>query len=168
MTIMYPGQDDKVLQKSEVARFGTSSQSKIPVIQFAARKTVINHHGKIQRDMNVHQRDQCSKERKQLGKGRTIHPRIPTSPISKKYIVQRFDQKENSYSHQGGRKRGQKANAKQHRPTPHSKMKISNWQHKNKKHARLRPSRGPHCTGNREEQETKKKQQKNQEARKIR
>ena len=57
MTIKYPGQDDRVLQKSEVARFGISSQPKIPLIQFAARKTVINHHGEIQRHMNVHQRD---------------------------------------------------------------------------------------------------------------
>ena len=61
MTIKCPGQDDTVLHKSEVARFGTSSQPKIPLIQFAARKTVINHHGKIQRHMNVHQRDQCAK-----------------------------------------------------------------------------------------------------------
>ena len=58
MTFKYPGQDDTVLHKSEVARFGTSSQPKIPLIQFTARKTVINHHGKIQRHMNVHQRDQ--------------------------------------------------------------------------------------------------------------
>ena len=61
MTIKCPGQDDTVLQKSEVARFGTSSQPKIPLIQFAARKTVINHHSKIQRHMNVNKRDQCAK-----------------------------------------------------------------------------------------------------------
>ena len=61
MTIKYPGQDDTVLHKSEVPRFGTPSQPRIALIQFAARKTVINHHGKIQRHMNAHQKEQSAK-----------------------------------------------------------------------------------------------------------
>ena len=60
MTIKYPGQNDTVQQKWEVACFGTPAQPKIPLIKFAARKTVINHHGKIQRHMNTHQKDQCT------------------------------------------------------------------------------------------------------------
>ena len=78
MTIKYPGQDDTVLHKSEVARFGTSSQPKIPLIQFAARKTVISHHGKIQRHMNVHQRDQCGK----LKGEKTIRKKPNDSPTN--------------------------------------------------------------------------------------
>ena len=61
MTIEYPGQDDTVLQKSEAARFGTPAQPKILLKKFAAMKTVVNHHGKWQRAMNVHQKDQLSK-----------------------------------------------------------------------------------------------------------
>ena len=55
LTIKYPGQDDTGLHKSEVARFGTPAQPRIPLIQFAARKPVINHNEKLQRTMNVHQ-----------------------------------------------------------------------------------------------------------------
>ena len=61
LTIKYPGQDDTVLHKSDVARFGTPAQPRIPLIQFAARKTVINHHEKLQRTMNLHQREQMTK-----------------------------------------------------------------------------------------------------------
>ena len=78
MTIKYPGQDDTVLHKSEVARFGTPAQPQIPLIQFAARKTVINHHGKIQRQMNVHQKDQCAK----LKGEKTIRKRSNDSPTN--------------------------------------------------------------------------------------
>ena len=78
MVIRYPGQDDTVLHKSEVARFGTPAQPKIPLIQFAARKTVINHHGKIQRQMNVHQKDQCAK----LKGEKTIRKRTNDSPTN--------------------------------------------------------------------------------------
>ena len=78
MTIKYPGQDDTVLHKSEVARFGTPAQPRIPLIQFAARKTVINHHGKIQRQMEVHQKDQCAK----LKGEKTIRKRTNDSPTN--------------------------------------------------------------------------------------
>ena len=61
MNIIYPGHDETVLHKSEVVRFGASAESKIPLIQFGDRKTVINHHGKIQRHMNIHQKGQCAK-----------------------------------------------------------------------------------------------------------
>ena len=78
MTIKYPGQDDTVLDKSEVARFGTSSQPKIPLTQSTTRKTVINHRGKIQWHMNVHQRDQCAK----LKGEKTIRKRPNDSPMN--------------------------------------------------------------------------------------
>ena len=39
LSIKYPGQDDTVLHKSEVARFGTPAQPQIPLIQFATRIT---------------------------------------------------------------------------------------------------------------------------------
>ena len=78
MTIKYPGQDDTVLHKSEVARFGTPSQPRIPLIQFAARKTVINHHGKIQRHMNAHHKEQSSK----LKGEKSIRKRPSDSPTN--------------------------------------------------------------------------------------
>ena len=56
LTIKYPGQDDTVLHKSEVARSGTPAQPRIPLIQITARKTIIIHHEKLQRTMNVHQK----------------------------------------------------------------------------------------------------------------
>ena len=74
--IKYPGQDDTVLHKSYVARCGTPAQPRIPLIQFAARKTVINHPEKLQRTMNVHQREQMSK----LKGERTIRKKQQDSP----------------------------------------------------------------------------------------
>ena len=67
-----------MLHKSEVARFGKPAQPQIPLIQFAARKTVINHHGKIQRQMKVHQKDQCTK----LKGEKTIRKRTNDSPTN--------------------------------------------------------------------------------------
>ena len=78
MTTKYPGQDDTVLHKSEVARFGTPSQPKIPLIQFAARKTDINHHGKIQRHMNAHKKVQSAK----LKGEKSIRKRSNDSPTN--------------------------------------------------------------------------------------
>ena len=78
MTIKYPGQDDTVLHKSEVARFGTPSQPRIPLIQFAARKTVVDHHGKIQRHMNAHNKEQSAK----LKGGKSIRKRPSDSPTN--------------------------------------------------------------------------------------
>ena len=78
LTIKYPGQDDTVLHKSEVARFGTSTQPQIPLIQFAARKTVINHHEKLQRTMNIHQKEQMTK----LKGERAIRKRLQDSPTN--------------------------------------------------------------------------------------
>ena len=78
MTIKYPGQDDTVLHKSELARFGTPSQPRIPLIQFAARKTVINHHGKIQRHMNAHHKEQSAK----LKGEKSIRKRPSDSPTN--------------------------------------------------------------------------------------
>ena len=60
LTIKYPGQDDTFLHKSDAARFGTPAQPRIPLIQFAAGKTVISHHEKLQRTMNVPQRVQMT------------------------------------------------------------------------------------------------------------
>ena len=78
LTIKYPGQDDTVQHKSEVARFGTPAQPQIPLIQFAARKTVNNHHEKLQRTMNVHQKEQMIK----LKGERTIRKRQQDSPTN--------------------------------------------------------------------------------------
>ena len=78
LTIKHPGQADTVLHKSEVARFGTSAQPQIPLIQFAARKTVINHHEKLQRTMNIHQKEQMTK----LKGERTIRKRLQDSPTN--------------------------------------------------------------------------------------
>ena len=78
LTIKYPGQDDTVLHKSEVARFGTSTQPQIPLIQFAARKTVINHHEKLQRTMKIHQKEQMTK----LKGERTIRKKLQDSPTN--------------------------------------------------------------------------------------
>ena len=47
MTIRCPGQDNTVLHKSEGARFETLARPRIPLFQFAARKTVISHHNKL-------------------------------------------------------------------------------------------------------------------------
>ena len=77
-TIKYRGQDDTVLHKLNVARLGTPAQPRIPLIQFAARKTVINHHKKLQRTMNVHQREQMTK----LKGERTIRKRQQDSPTN--------------------------------------------------------------------------------------
>ena len=78
LTVKYPGQDDTVLHKSEVARFGTPAQPRITLIQFAARKTVVNHHEKLQRTMNVQQREQMTKLK---GEG-TIRKRQQDSPTN--------------------------------------------------------------------------------------
>ena len=78
LTIKYPCQDDTVLHKSDVARFGTPAQPRIPLIQFAARKTIINHHEKLQRTMNVHQGEQMTN----LKGERTIRKRQQDSPTN--------------------------------------------------------------------------------------
>ena len=61
LSIKYPGQDDTVLHKSDVVRFGTPAQHRIPLMQFTAQKTVINHHEKLQRTLNFHQKEQMTK-----------------------------------------------------------------------------------------------------------
>ena len=47
LTLNMPGQKDTVLNKSDVAKFGTPEQRSIPLINFAARKTVKNQHKKF-------------------------------------------------------------------------------------------------------------------------
>ena len=42
LTIKVPGQQDTVLNKSDVEKFGTTDRRKIPFINFTARKTVCN------------------------------------------------------------------------------------------------------------------------------
>ena len=93
LTIKYPGKDDTVLHKSEVARFGTPAQPQIPLIQFAARKTVINHHEKLQRTMNVHQKEQMTKLKRTTVKSNKTRLPTPTWPTSLKFIGQKFLQK---------------------------------------------------------------------------
>ena len=138
MTIKYPGQDDTVLHKSEVARFGTPAQPKSPLIQFAARKTVINHHGKIQRQMNVHQKDQCAK----LKGEKTIRKRTNDSPTNPnlanllKVNHTKIPPKRKFIQSPKKGKTGAKSQRQQqqHRLIPHSKTRIVKWQHKNRKH----------------------------------
>ena len=56
-----PGQRDTVLNKSDIAKFGPPEQRKIPLINFAARKTVRNHHVKLIQSMESHARDTKNK-----------------------------------------------------------------------------------------------------------
>ena len=57
ITVKVPGQQDTVLNKSDIANFGTPEQRKIPLINFAARKTVRNHHVKLIQNMESHAQD---------------------------------------------------------------------------------------------------------------
>ena len=57
MTIKVPGQQDTVLNNSDIAKFGTPEQRHIPLINFAARKTVRNHHAKFIQSMESHAQD---------------------------------------------------------------------------------------------------------------
>ena len=61
LTIKVPGQQDTILNKSDVARFGTADQRKIPLINFAARKTVCNPHKKLIDSMEQHAKEQKQK-----------------------------------------------------------------------------------------------------------
>ena len=57
ITVKVPGQQDTVLNESDFAKFGTPEQRKIPHINFAARKTVRNHHVKLIQNMESHAQD---------------------------------------------------------------------------------------------------------------
>ena len=61
LTLKMPGQKDTVLNKSDVANFGTPEQRNIPLIFFAARKTVKNHHKKFEELMRNHGKAQLNK-----------------------------------------------------------------------------------------------------------
>ena len=61
ITVKVPGQQDTVLNKSDIAKFGTPEQRKTPLINFAARKTVRNHHVKLIQNMESHAQDIKSK-----------------------------------------------------------------------------------------------------------
>ena len=61
VTIKVLGQQDTVLNKSDVAKFGTPEQRHIPLINFAARKTVRNHHAKFISSIESHAQDIKSK-----------------------------------------------------------------------------------------------------------
>ena len=61
LTLKMPGQKDTVLNKSDVAKFGTPEQRNIPLINFAARKTVRNHHKKFEELMQSHGKAQMNK-----------------------------------------------------------------------------------------------------------
>ena len=54
ITVKVPSQQDTVLNKSDIAKFGTPKQRRIPLINFAARKTVRNHHVKLIQNMESH------------------------------------------------------------------------------------------------------------------
>ena len=81
MTVKVPGQQDIVLNKSDVAKFGTPEQRHIPLINFAARNTVRNHHAKFIQSIESHAQDIKNKI---IGQ-RAIRKRgTPTSVIDKK------------------------------------------------------------------------------------
>ena len=81
VTIKVPGQQDTVLNKSDVAKFGTPEQRHIPLINFAARNTVRNHHAKFIQSMESHAHDIKNKI---IGQ-RAIRKRgTPTSDVDKK------------------------------------------------------------------------------------
>ena len=81
VTIKVPGQQGTVLNKFDVAKFGTSEQRHIPVINFAARKTVRNHHAKFIQIMESNAQDIKNK----IVGQRAIRKRAPqTSDLDKK------------------------------------------------------------------------------------
>ena len=81
VTIKVPGQQDTVLNKSDVTKFGTPEQRDIPLINFAARKTVRNHHAKFIQSMESNAQDIKNKI---IGQ-RAIRKRgTPTSDVDKK------------------------------------------------------------------------------------
>ena len=61
LTLKVPGQKETVLNKADVAKFGTAEQRKIPLINFVARKTVSNHHSKFKQQMENHGKAQLDK-----------------------------------------------------------------------------------------------------------
>ena len=61
LTIKVPGQQDTVLNKSDVAKFGTADQRRIPLINFAARKSVFNPHKKLIENMEQQAEEQKQK-----------------------------------------------------------------------------------------------------------
>ena len=61
LTLKMLGQKDTVLHKSDVAKFGTPEQRNIPLINFSARKTVRNHHKKLEELMRSHGKAQMNK-----------------------------------------------------------------------------------------------------------
>ena len=58
LTLKVPGQKETVLNKADVAKFGTTEQRNIPLINFVARKTVSNHHSKLAQQMEAHGKQQ--------------------------------------------------------------------------------------------------------------
>ena len=81
VTIKVPGQQDTVLNKSDIAKFGTPEQRHIPLSNVAARKTVRNHHAKFIQSMEPHAQDIKNKI---IGQ-RAIQKRgTPTSDLDKK------------------------------------------------------------------------------------
>ena len=81
LLIKVPGQQDTVLNKSDVAKFGTPGQRHILLINFAARKTVRNHHAKFIQSIESHAQDIKNK----IVGQRAIRKRAPqTSDLDKK------------------------------------------------------------------------------------
>ena len=77
VTIKVPGQQNTVLNKSDIAKYGTP----YPPHQIAARKTVRNHHARFIQSMESHAQDIKNKI---IGQ-RAIRKRgIPTSDVDKK------------------------------------------------------------------------------------
>ena len=62
LTLKMPGQKDTILNKSDVAKFGTLEQRNIHLINFAARKTVRrSHHKEFEELMRSHGKAQMNK-----------------------------------------------------------------------------------------------------------
>ena len=61
LTLKMPGQKDTVPNKSNMANFATTEQRNIALINFAARKTVKNHHKKFEEFMRNHGKAQLNK-----------------------------------------------------------------------------------------------------------
>ena len=58
LTIKVPGQQDTVLNKSDNAKLGGAEQKQIPLINFASRKTVRNHHAKFMQSLETHAQEE--------------------------------------------------------------------------------------------------------------
>ena len=128
LTIKVPGQQDTILKKSDVARFGTEDQRKIPLINFAVRKTVCNPHKKLIDSMEQHAKEQ---KQKILGnvtsEKETLKLLKQTDLLSQTYqksIESRYRKRSHMHPHEKAPPRNEKIQRPPHK-TPTRKTTIT-------------------------------------------